>query len=77
MSMGMLRDNDVRNAREVGIYCNDRSICELQHNTVLDTSGPGFGLLASFQSEANLRDNLLSTNPQPVGTMMNAVVSYR
>jgi parallel beta-helix repeat protein len=77
MSMGMLRDNDVRNAREVGIYCNDRSICELQHNTVLDTSGPGFGLLASFQSEANLRGNLLSTNPQPVGTMMNAVVSYR
>ena len=38
---------------------------------------PGFGLLASFQSEANLRDNRLSTNPQPVGTMMNAVISYR
>jgi len=77
MSMGMVSDNEVRNAREVGIYCNDRSICELRGNTVLDTTGPGFGLLASFQSEANLRDNRLSTNPQPVGTMMNAVVSYR
>jgi len=77
MSMDMVSDNEVRNAREVGIYCNDRSICELEDNTVLDTSGPGFGLLASFQSEANLRDNRLSANPQPVGTMMNASVNYR
>jgi parallel beta-helix repeat protein len=77
MSMGMVTDNEVRNAREVGIYCNDRSICDLHDNTVLDTSGPGFGLLASFQSEANLEDNRLSANPQPIGTMMDAVVSYR
>ena len=77
MSTGVVSDNEVRNAHEVGIYCNDRSICDLHDNTVLDTSGPGFGLLASFESEANLRDNRLSANPQPIGTMMDAVVSYR
>jgi parallel beta-helix repeat protein len=77
MSMGMVSDNEVRDAHGVGIYCNDRSICALADNTVLDTSGDGFGLLASFESEANLRDNRLSANPRPVGTMMNAVISYR
>jgi parallel beta-helix repeat protein len=77
MSMGMVSDNEVRDARDVGIYCNDRSICDLEDNTVLDTSGQGFGLLSSFQSEANLRNNRLSANPRPVGTMMNATVSYR
>jgi Right handed beta helix region len=77
MSMGMVGGNEVRDAKGVGIYCNDRSICDLEDNTVLDTSGPGFGLLASFESEANLRDNRLSANPRPVGTMMNSMVSYR
>jgi parallel beta-helix repeat protein len=77
MSMGMVSDNDVRNARDVGIYCNDRSICALENNTVLDTSGWGYGLLASFESEVDLRNNRFSVNPRPVGTMMNALVTYR
>jgi parallel beta-helix repeat protein len=76
MSMGMVSDNEVRDARGVGIYCNDRSICALEDNTVLDTSGDGFGLLASFESEASLRNNRLAANPRPVGTMMNAVISH-
>ena len=37
MSMGMVMNNEVSNALGVGIYCNDRSTCEVQHNTVVDT----------------------------------------
>jgi hypothetical protein len=27
MSMGMVMDNEIRDALGVGIYCNDRSMC--------------------------------------------------
>jgi parallel beta-helix repeat protein len=77
MSMATVKDNEVRNARGVGIYCNDRSICAIERNTVVDTDGTGFGVLASFESEADLRQNALAANPRPVGTVMNAQVRYR
>lgn len=77
MSMATVKDNEVRNARGVGIYCNDRSICAIERNTVVETTGTGFGVLASFESEADLRQNELSTNARPVGTVMNALVRYR
>jgi parallel beta-helix repeat protein len=77
MSMATVKDNEVRNARGVGIYCNDRSICAIERNTVVDTDGTGFGVLASFESEADLRQNALAANPRPVGTVMNALVRYR
>jgi hypothetical protein len=67
MSMGMVMDNEVRDARGIGIWCNDRSMCSIERNTVLDTRrgeyGPGVGVLASFQSEASLWENELAANP--------------
>jgi hypothetical protein len=63
MSMGMVMDNEVRDAHGIGIWCNDRSMCSIEHNTVIDTTGPGYGVLASFQSEADLRGNQLAANP--------------
>ena len=72
MSMGMVMDNEVRDALGIGIYCNDRSMCMIEHNTVVDTrpdaasgnpSRRGVGVLASFQSEANLWQNDLGANP--------------
>jgi parallel beta-helix repeat protein len=83
MSMGMIERNTVRGALGVGIYCNDRSMCEIEHNTVVDTkpdnaggdeSRRGFGLLASFQSEANLRGNQLKDNPVPMGTVTESLI---
>ena len=83
MSMGMVERNTVRGALGVGIYCNDRSMCEIEHNTVVDTkpdsasgdeSRRGFGLLASFQSEANLRGNQLKDNPVPMGTVTESLI---
>ena len=71
MSMGTVMDNEVRDARGIGIWCNDRSMCMIEKNTVLDTrpdaTGNAFGVLASFQSEANLWKNELGANPVPVG----------
>lgn len=74
MSTGMVMDNEVQDARGIGIWCNDRSMCSIEHNTVLDTSGSGFGVLASFQSEADLRENQLAANPIPVEAQINSEV---
>jgi hypothetical protein len=83
MSMGMIMHNEVRGARGVGIYCNDRSMCMVERNTVVDTkpdsaggdqSRRGFGILASFQSEADLRGNELSANPMPMGSITNSLI---
>jgi Right handed beta helix region len=83
MSMGMAMDNEVRDAQGVGLYCNDRSMCMFEHNTVVDTrndsasgdlSRRGFGVLASFQSEAYLWDNQLASNPVPTGTVTNSLI---
>ncbi len=67
MSMGMVMGNEVRDARGIGIWCNDRSMCMIERNTVIDTRpdamGHAFGVLASFQSEANLWKNELGANP--------------
>jgi parallel beta-helix repeat protein len=77
MSMGSVTDNEVRDARGIGIWCNDRSMCDIRKNTVIDTTGTGFGVLASFQSEADLRQNQLSANPRPVEVLTSALVRYR
>jgi nitrous oxidase accessory protein NosD len=83
MSMGMISHNEVRGAHGVGIYCNDRSMCMVERNTVVDTknesgggddSRRGFGILASFQSEADLRDNELAANPVPMGSITSSLI---
>jgi Right handed beta helix region len=83
MSMGMAMDNQIHDAVGVGLYCNDRSMCTFEHNTVVGTrddsangnrSRRGFGLLASFQSEADVHDNQLAANPVPMGTVTNSVI---
>jgi hypothetical protein len=83
MSMGMISHNEVRAALGVGIYCNDRSMCMIERNTVVDTkadnaggdeSRAGFGILASFQSEADLRGNELTANPVPMGSITNSQI---
>src|SRR6266508_3407517 len=71
MSMETAVDNEIRDAMGVGLYCNDRSMCMFEHNTVVgthddsaagDLSRRGFGVLASFQSQAELRGNELAGN---------------
>jgi hypothetical protein len=83
MSMGSVMDNEVRDAVGVGIWCNDRSTCMIENNTVVDTrpdssgdaSRSGFGVLASFQSEAEVHGNQLAANPVPLGAVTNSQIS--
>ena len=84
MSMGTVMDSEVSNALGVGIYCNDRSTCMIEHNTVVGTrpdtaSGNptrrGLGVLADFQSDAELRGNQLKSNPVPMGAVMNSQIA--
>lgn len=83
MSMGTASHNVIRDALGVGLYCNDRSMCMFDHNTVLgtrpDTSSGlktqrGFGILASFESEADLWQNRLVANPVATGKVLNATI---
>jgi hypothetical protein len=83
MSMGTASANVIRDARGVGLYCNDRSMCMFDHNTVVDTrpngsSGlrtqRGFGILASFESQANIWQNRLVANPVAADAITNSTV---
>ena len=83
MSMGTASGNVIRDARGVGLYCNDRSMCMFDHNTVVgtrpDTSSGlrtqrGFAVLASFQSEADLWQNRLVANPVATGEVLNSTI---
>jgi hypothetical protein len=83
MSMGTAMDNEVRDALGVGLNCDDQSNCMFEHNTVIGTrpdvaSGNptrnGVGLLASFYSEAEVRDNALAANPIPIGAVMQSLI---
>jgi hypothetical protein len=83
MSMGTATHNEVRGALGVGLNCDDQSICTFEHNTVIGTrpdpasENPtriGVGLLASFRSEAEVRDNELAANPKPMGTVTESLI---
>jgi hypothetical protein len=81
MSMGMIDRNEVTRALGVGILCNDHSMCMIERNVVVytrpdsaagDLWRAGFGVLASYGSEAELRDNSLGTNPRPSGAVLGS-----
>jgi nitrous oxidase accessory protein NosD len=84
MSMGSAMDNQIRGALGVGLSCDDQSMCMFEHNTVVGTrpdrsSGDptrrGFGVLASFYSEADLWQNKLAGNPVATGAVTSSSLS--
>ncbi len=84
MSMGSVMDSEVSNAKGIGIYCNDRSMCMIEHNTVVgmkpntasgNTSLRGVGVMADFQSEADLRGNHIKSNPVPMGAIVDSQIA--
>ena len=84
MSMGSAMDNQIRDALGVGLSCDDQSMCMFEHNTVVGTrpdlaSGDptrrGFGILASFYSEAHLWQNRVAGNPVAVGAVTSSTLS--
>jgi hypothetical protein len=81
MSMGMIERNEVRDSVGVGILCNDHSECMIERNVVVGTRPDnasddswrrGFGVLASYGSKAELKDNELDDNPRPAGAVLDS-----
>jgi nitrous oxidase accessory protein NosD len=86
MSMGTIRDNEVRGALGVGINCGDRSMCEIRKNVVIGTRSDsadgnktraGFGVEVLFSAEASLSDNKLQQNAASLGVFQDAIVHWR
>ena len=81
MSMGMIEDNEVRDAKGVGILCNDHSMCMIEKNSVVGTRPlagsdwtAGWGILVSYGSEADLKDNAVGINARPFGAIVDSVI---
>jgi parallel beta-helix repeat protein len=85
MSMGMVERNSVNDALGIGIYCGDRSMCEIKHNTVSgtrpdqeseDPTRRGYPIVAWWESEAELHDNVLVGNPRGVGSFSSSRIRW-
>jgi hypothetical protein len=85
MSMGMVEHNDVHDALGIGIYCGDRSMCEIEHNVVSNTridhasedpSRHGYPIVAWWESEADLQDNVLVGNPRGAGSFSSSRIRW-
>ncbi len=83
MSMGSAMDNQISDALGVGLGCDDQSMCMFERNTVVGTrpddasgnaSRRGFGVLASFRSEADLWQNRLVGNGVATGEVTNSLL---
>jgi nitrous oxidase accessory protein NosD len=85
MSMGDVMENEVHDARGVGIYCGDHSTCMVERNVVADTrpdgSGDrtlaGFGILAHYGAEADLAHNELVGNGARTGAILDSTIRHR
>ena len=85
MSMGMVEHNDVHDALGIGIYCGDRSMCEIEHNVVShtradhasgDLSRVGYAIEAWWESKVELKDNVLVGNPQGAGSFSSSRIRW-
>jgi nitrous oxidase accessory protein NosD len=85
MSMGMVERNDVHDALGIGIYCGDRSMCDIEHNVVsrtrpdrstTDPTRAGYPILAWWDSEATLHKNVLVGNTRGVGSFSSSDVRW-
>ncbi len=83
MSMGMVEHNDVHDSLGIGIYCGDRSMCEIEHNVVSNTrpdtesSDPvrdGWAIVSWWDSEAELGANTLIDNEHGAGAFSSATI---
>ncbi|HET7568647.1 MAG TPA: right-handed parallel beta-helix repeat-containing protein [Gaiellaceae bacterium] len=86
MSMGKLDRNQVTDALGIGLYCNDHSLCDVRRNVVVgtradrsanDRARAGVGLVVSYDSEAEVRDNELAANPVQTRSVYLSTISQR
>jgi len=84
MSMGVVAENDVRDALGIAILCMDYSHCEIVRNRVSRTrsdvasqskSRAGYAVVSHYGSAAIVRDNQLAGNAADVGAFVNSTIS--
>jgi hypothetical protein len=84
MSMGVVAENDVRDALGIAILCMDYSHCEIVRNRVSRTrsdvasqskSRAGYAVVSHYGSAAIVRDNQLAGNAADVGVFVNSTIS--
>ena len=81
MSMGLIAENDVREALGIGIFCSDYSICRISRNRVTGTrpdvpssvrSRAGYAIVAHYGSTAHVVDNVLIRNEGALAAFINS-----
>ncbi|MDQ4081456.1 MAG: right-handed parallel beta-helix repeat-containing protein, partial [Actinomycetota bacterium] len=81
MSMGLIAENDVREALGIGIFCGDYSICRITRNRVTGTrpdvpssgrSRAGYAIVAHYGSTARVVDNVLVANEGALAAFINS-----
>lgn len=83
MSMGSASHNTVEGAHGIGIICMDRSVCEIEHNTVAaarvdgheDPTRGGVAIEAFFYAEAKVAHNTVVASPGGVRAFDNSLIT--
>jgi hypothetical protein len=85
MSMGMVERNEVRDATGDGIVCNDYSMCMVERNVVVgmrpapngDLWAAGYGILASYYADAEVRDNHVVASRGGIGAVYGSRILHK
>jgi hypothetical protein len=85
MSDGVVRDNEVTDARGAGLYCGDMSRCEFQSNSVARVapaaegvrSRAGWGLVVQYHASASVDGDSLAGAAGPTTTQQSSRIIAR
>lgn len=83
MSMDMASGNQVESANGIAIACMDRSMCEIEHNTIVgakvdgegDPSRHGVAIESYFYAEAEVKHNTVIASPGGVRAFVGSTIN--
>jgi hypothetical protein len=83
MSMDMASGNQVESAQGIAIACMDRSMCEIEHNTIVgakidgegDPSRHGVAIESYFYAEAKVKHNTVIASPGGVRALVGSTIN--
>lgn len=83
MSMDMASGNQVESANGIAITCMDRSMCEIEHNTIVgaqvdgegDPSRHGVAIESYFYAEAEVHHNTVIASPGGIRALVGSTIN--